>query len=71
MTPPTEIRHRAKNLVDQLPGESLAEAVTSVSGLDATARGLSLSRSELVERIGRRGVIPIQVDAAGCGGGMS
>lgn len=34
---------------------------TSVDGLDALAHGLGLSRSELVERIGR-GVIPIHVD---------
>jgi uncharacterized protein YidB (DUF937 family) len=33
-----------------------------VDGLDALASDLGLSRSELVERIGRR-VIPLQVDA--------
>lgn len=34
---------------------------TSVDGLDALAHGLGISRSELVERIGR-GVIRVQVD---------
>lgn len=33
---------------------------TSVDGLDVIAHGLGLSRSELVERIGR-GVIPIHL----------
>jgi len=43
---------------------------TSVDGLDAIAHGLGLSRSELVERIGR-GVIPIRVDTITSSGGMS
>lgn len=33
MTAPTEIRQRAKELVDQLPGESLAEAVEFLEAL--------------------------------------
>jgi hypothetical protein len=33
MSAPTEIRQRAKNLVDQLPGESLAEAVEFLEAL--------------------------------------
>lgn len=37
---------------------------TSISGLDALAYSLGLSRSELVERIGR-GVIPIHLDTFG------
>lgn len=34
---------------------------TSVSGLDTIAHGLGISRSELVERVGR-GVIPIHLE---------
>lgn len=42
MTPLTEIRQRAKNLVDQLPGESLAEAVEFLEALCREAGQRSL-----------------------------
>jgi hypothetical protein len=43
---------------------------TSVDGLDAIAHGLGISRSELVERIGR-GVISIHLDTFDNSGGAT
>ena len=43
---------------------------TSINGLDALATSLGISRSELVERIGR-GVIPIHIESLKSGIGTS
>ena len=41
MTAPTEIRQRAKELVDQLPGESLAKALEFLESLCSEANQTS------------------------------
>lgn len=59
MTAPTEIRQRAKELVDQLPGASLAKALEFLESLTREANqeseeALKLEEEALVQLIQRR-----------------